>query len=159
MTASPTDDARQFQEQVASITDYFQSVWTGGENWKQSAFGAVASDQKNVAIEEVLNQVYRDTTTGVSAHPALGSREELRAAALDTKSALQTPSVRAKICRALGPIGGKSSREVAVDLTKSVLPLMLTGQIVFSASPIAWALLAFTIASIGVNWICGDKND
>jgi hypothetical protein len=149
-------DIERFEQQVASITDQLEAVWTGDEALRSRQLGALAMDDKDQVVEDVLNQLYTDATT--KAEVSLGSKDEVRTAALEAKAALQTPAVRQTLCRILRPITGKSSREMAVELAKAGLPLALTGQLAVPAAPLVWGLLGFTAAWLGVTWLCRDQD-
>jgi hypothetical protein len=116
---------------------------------------AVSAEDKDRVIERVLNQVYEDATT--QAGESLGPKGEIRTAALEARAALQTPSIRMTLCRVLGPLTGKTSREVTIELTKACLPLVLTGQLAVPAAPLVWGLLGFTVAWVGARWLCNDQ--
>lgn len=149
-------DIDDFQRQAASITDQLETAWSGHDAWRQSQLGAVSSNERNQAIEEVLDQVYEDATK--TSGESFGSRDEIRAAALEVKSALQTPSTRSMICRALRAFTGKSSREMTVEIIKICLPLAIAGQLAVPVSALVWGILGFTAASIGKTWLCGDES-
>jgi hypothetical protein len=154
--SSPYDliDIDVFKQQVCSTADHLEAVWTGYD--LRTPLGAVASDEKNQVIEEVLNQVYEDATEKPEDY--LGSPEEIRVAALEVRSALQTPSIRSTICRLLLPLTGKSTREIVVEITKVCLPLAIAGQLTLPASPLVWAILGFTVATIGTTWLCSPES-
>ena|SRR3569833_991852 len=84
------------------------------------------------------------------------SKEEVRSAALEARSALQTPTIRSTICRFLAPLTGKSAREVAIELAKACIPLIVAGQLIVPASPLVWGLIGFAATRIGTAWLCGD---
>jgi hypothetical protein len=148
-------DMKRFEQQVAFVTDQIGAAWSGDDEWSSARLGAVSTDEKNRVVEELLNRIYQDT----SAQPdtSLGSKDEIRAAALDARSALQTPSIRSTICGFLGPITGKSARDVAIELAKACIPLVVTGQLAVPASPLVWGLIGFAAARIGAVWLCGDR--
>lgn len=146
-------DIERFPDEVASIADHIGAAWSGDEEWTSRRLGAIAGDDKNRAIEEVINRVYNDTTQKGA---PIGSKDEIRSAALEARSALQNPSIRSTICRILGPLTGKSGREVAVELAKACIPLVIAGQLAVAASPLVWGLMAFTATRIGTLWLCGD---
>jgi hypothetical protein len=147
-------DAEQFGQQVASIADQLAAVWTGTDDLKEGGLG-VASADKDRVIERVLNQAFQDATT--RAGDSLGHSSEIRAAALEARAALQTPSIRTTLCRALGPLRGKTTREITIEMAKVSLPLVLTGQIAVSAAPLVWGLIGFTVAWLGTSWLCGEQ--
>jgi hypothetical protein len=149
-------DMALFERQVASITEQLDVLWTGSDLPKSPPLGAVSGDERKQVVEEVLNQIYEDATKGDGA--ALGSKDEIRAAALKARTALQTPPTRAVICRALHPVATKGSREMALEITKFCLPLAIAGQIAVPVSALVWGILGFAVATIGVVWLCGDEN-
>jgi hypothetical protein len=145
----------RFQDQVGTIADQLGKAWSGDEEWASRRLGAVAGDDKNRALEELLNSIYRDAIARPGT--SLGSKEQLRSAALEARAALQSPSVRSTICRFLRPITGKGSREVAVELAKACLPLIIAGTLALPASPLLWGLIGFAAARIGTVWLCGEE--
>jgi hypothetical protein len=147
-------DLEHFQQQIGSISDQLGAAWSGDEEWASHRLGAIASNDKNRAIEELINRIYQDAVA--KGGTALGSKDEIRSAALNARSALQTPSIRSTICRFLGPITGKGSREVAVELAKASIPLVVAGTLAVPASPLVWGLIGFAAARIGTVWLCGD---
>jgi hypothetical protein len=149
-------DMERFQQQVASITDQLEAVWTGYDVQRPPPLGVVSNDARDQVVDEVLNQIYEDATTKAGA--SLGSRDEIRAAAREVRSALQTPSTRSMICRALGAFTGKSSREITVEMTKIFLPLAIAGQLAVPASALVWGILGFAAAVIGTTFLCGDES-
>jgi hypothetical protein len=149
-------DVAEFDRRVGSIADQLAAVWTGSDALGPQRLGMVAGADKNRVFEDVLNQIYQDATTSEAA--SLGSKEEVREAALAARSALQNPSIRSSICRALGPLAGKSSREVTVELAKACVPLALTGQIAVPASPLVWGILGFAVAWVGATWLCRETD-
>jgi hypothetical protein len=148
-------DAERFEQQVASIADQLAAVWTGTDDLKEGGLGVASAADKDRVIERVLNQVFEDATAG--AGDALGHKSEIRAAALEARAALQTPSIRTTLCRVLSPLRGTTTREITIELAKVSLPLVLTGQIAVSASPLVWGLLGFTAAWLGTSWLCGEQ--
>jgi hypothetical protein len=149
---SQSIDVEEFQQQVATIAGQIDAVRAGIDPAFSRRLGAVSGDDKALIVDEVVNQVYQDAATKA----ALGSKEELRQAALEVRSALRNPSIRAALCRSLGPVTSKSSREFAVELTKASLPLVLTGQLAVPASPLVWGLLGVSVAWVGLTWLCSD---
>jgi hypothetical protein len=149
-------DIERFERQVASITEQLDVLWTGYDVPRSPPLGAVSNDERTQVVEEVLNQIYEDATKNGGA--ALGSKDEIRTAALEVRMALQTPSIRVVICRALRAVTGKGSRDMALGITKIVLPLAIAGQIAVPVSALVWSILGFTVATIGAVWLCGDEN-
>ena len=152
--SSPYDsiDIEEFRQQVCSTVDNLEEVWTGYDLRAPSPLGAIASNRIDQVIEEVLNQVYEDATKKTGEH--IGSKEEIRVAALEVRSLLQTPTFRSTICRTLLAITGKSTREIVMEITKVCLPLAIAGQLAFPPSALFWAILGFTVATIGTTWLC-----
>jgi len=148
-------DLRRFELEVGVVADQIGTAWSGGEHWNPARIGAVSVNEKNRAIEELVNRIYQDTTA--HSGTSLGSKGEIRTAALAARSALQTPSIRATICGFLGPLSGKSARDVAVELAKACVPLVVAGQLAVPASPLVWGLIGFAAFRIGTVWLCGDK--
>ena len=154
-TSNRMTDLNAFPEQVATITDQIEAAWTGDEEWRSQRFGAIAGNDKNRLIDELLNRVYRDTTAPGA--PTIAPKEEIRSAAVSAKSALQTPSVRATICRFLTPLTGRSSKEIAVEVAKASIPLVVAGTLPVASSPLVWSLIGFAAARIGAGWLCGGE--
>ena len=155
MASGDRVDIDQFSRQAASIADRLEGLWSGGDSLRAERLGAVAGEDRERVFEDVLNQIYSDAAA--RSDGSLGSKEDIRAAALEARAALQTPSVRTSLCRALGPLANKSSRELTTELAKACLPLALTGQLAVPASPLVWGLLGFTVAWVGANWLCHDQ--
>jgi hypothetical protein len=151
----PTDMDR-FNSDVATVTDQLQAVWTGYDAGRPPPLGVASNDERNQVVEEVLNQIYEDATQEKVS--SLGSQEDIRVAAMSVRSALQTPSTRARICSALQAATGKSNRELAVEITKMLLPLAVAGQIVLPVSALVWGILGFAVAAIGTTWLCSKEN-
>lgn len=148
-------DIESFRQAACSTADNLEAVWSGYDLQAPPPLGVVASDERNQVVEEVLNQVYEDATK--KAGDKLASREEVRTAALEVRTALQTPAIRETICRPLQALTGKSTREIVLELFKVCLPLAVAGQLAFPPSTLFWGILGFTVATIGTTWLCGQE--
>lgn len=155
-SSSEQIDIVHFEQQVASITEQLSLVLTDVEVPKSHPLGAISNDEKKQLLEEVLNQIYEKATK--NGETELASKEDIRTAALEVRTALQIPSTRVVICRSLRAVTGKGGRELALEITKICLPLAIAGQIVIPVSALVWSILGFAVASIGVDWLCGDES-
>lgn len=98
----------------------------------------------------VLDQAYRDNTSGDTPN---GAKEDFRVAAVQAKSTLKNNASRAAFCKVLTHVT-QGSQDVANILVPAFLPMAVGGTIAIPAAPLVWALIAITIARIGVSRLC-----
>jgi hypothetical protein len=144
----PPVRVEEFRSAVDEVIVQIERSWSGTRRWDQQAIGATEGADRT--IDEVLDQAYRDGTKDASGNAA---REEFRQAAIQASSALKSSSVRAALCRVLRPTAEGASG-IANVLVPVFLPMAVAGTIAIPVAPLVWALVAVTIARIGVANLC-----
>jgi hypothetical protein len=137
-----------FQEEVADIITQLETTSTSDFKWNEQAFGVVGGSDR--AIDEVLDQAYRGNTRGDTPSTP---KEKFRQAAIEARSALKNKANRAAFCNALESVT-QGSQDIANILVPAFLPMAVSGTIAIPAAPLVWALIAITIARIGVFRLC-----
>jgi hypothetical protein len=139
-----------FQKAVVNIITDLETSWSGTRTWDQQTLGAVGGTDH--AIGEVLDQAYRD---GTKSSTTEATKEEFRQAALQAESALKNKANRVAFCKVLKSVSVGAS-DTANVLVPIFLPMAVAGTIAVPVAPLVWALLAVTIARIGVSNLCSD---
>ena len=69
-------DLGRFELEVGVVADEIGAAWSGDEHWIPARVGAVSVNERNRAIEELVNRIYQDTTA--HSGTSLGSNAQFR---------------------------------------------------------------------------------